>query len=379
MKIFNDSFAGVATSATRVIELYYPEDKRLFDDPFALNLLPLGWQVLFRLLFLPGLRDVILSLRERRMPGSLGAILCRTRYIDDILRRSLEQGLDQVVILGAGFDSRAYRIAGMDKAQVFEVDLPGTRKLKKARLEKVLGAVPKNVTLIGLDFDQQVLADSLSAAGFQAGERTLFIWEGVTQYITAEAVEHTLKFVSSVSGVGTALVFTYVRKGLIDGTDRPDWFEPFLSFARRVGSPLIFGLDQDVLEQYLSGRGLRLIEDVGAADFQEQYLKPLGRELRVFDGSASHLPRSRVDCLPDQFDIDYSRRYFLNERDAGSNFILVEGLTGSTSRSGRTSIHINCNFVTAQFVRRYAKGASTNPQWWIMGIKPEKSRCRRIG
>jgi hypothetical protein len=79
MKIIGESFAGVATSATRIIELYNPKEKRLFDDPFSLSLLPFGWQVLFRLVYLPGLRSIVLSLRERRMPGSLGAILCRTR------------------------------------------------------------------------------------------------------------------------------------------------------------------------------------------------------------------------------------------------------------------------------------------------------------
>jgi methyltransferase (TIGR00027 family) len=280
----SESFAGVATSATRVIEMYYPEDKRLFNDPFAYKLLPLGWRVSLRLLYLPGLRSLVVSLRERRMPGSLGGILCRTRYIDDVLKRSLEDGIDQLVILGAGFDSRAYRIAGMDQVQVFEVDLPGTRKLKQSRVEKALGAVPENVTFIGMNFDQQNLDDILRAAGFQRGKRTLFIWEGVTQYITAEAVNNTLEFVSGVSGVGSAIVFTYVRRGLIDGTEGPEWFGPFLSFARKVGSPLIFGLDQGELEQYLSDRGLRLLDDVGAAEYQDLYLKQLGREMNVFEG-----------------------------------------------------------------------------------------------
>jgi methyltransferase (TIGR00027 family) len=281
MKIIGESFAGVATSATRVIELYYPEDKRLFDDPFALKLLPFGWRVFFRLFYLPGLRSVVLSLRERRMPGTLGAILCRTRYIDDVLKRSLEEGIEQLVILGAGFDSRAYRIAGMDQVQVFEVDLPGTRKLKQIRVEKVLGAVPENVTLVGMNFDRQNLDEVLRAAGFQKGKRTLFIWEG---YITAEAVNNTLEFVSGVSGVGSAIVFTYVRRGIIDGTARPEWFRPFLSFARKVGSPFIFGLDQVEIEPYLADRGLKLIDDVGAAEYQDLYLKPLGREMNVFDG-----------------------------------------------------------------------------------------------
>lgn len=283
MKIIGESFAGVSTAATRVIELYYPEDQRLFDDPLAYKFLPFGWRAFLRFFYLPGLRSVVLALRERRMPGTLGAILCRTRYIDDVLKRSLEEGLDQVVILGAGFDTRAYRISSMDGVQVFEVDLPGTRKLKQIRVEKVLGAVPENVTLIGMNFDRENLDEILSAGGFQKGKRTLFIWEGVTQYITAEAVKNTLEFVSAVSGVGSAIVFTYVRQGIIDGSDRPEWARSFLSFAQKVGSPLIFGLDQDELKGYLSNRGLKLIDDVGAADYQDLYLKPLNRELNVFD------------------------------------------------------------------------------------------------
>ena len=289
MKIIGESFAGVATSATRVIELYVPEDKRLFDDPYALKMLPFGWRVLFRFFFLPGLRDVMLASRERRMPGSLGSILCRTRYIDDVLKTALADGTEQVVILGAGFDSRAYRIAGMDQAQVFEVDLPGTKALKQKRLERVLGAVPENVTLVGIDFDHQNLGDVLAVAGFQAGKRTLFIWEGVTQYLTAEAVNSTLKFAARVSGAGSAIVFTYVRQEIITGTEGPQWFHQFAKMAERIGSPLVFGLNPAELQTYLAERGLNLVADVGAADYQERYLKPVGRELNVFAGERTAL------------------------------------------------------------------------------------------
>ena len=294
MKIIGESFAGVATSATRVIELYVPAEKRLFDDPLALKLLPFGWQVIFRLVYLPGLRSLVLALRERRMPGSLGSILCRTRYIDDVTKRSLQAGLDQLVVLGAGFDSRAFRIAGLEHVRVFEVDLPGARDLKRVRLEKVLGAVPENMTLIGMDFDRQHLAQVLGAAGFQTGVRTLFTWEGVTQYLTGEAVKGTLEFVSSISGEGSAIVFTYVRRGIIDGSDRPEWFGSFLSLASRIGSPFLFGLDRAELGQYLCDCGLELVEDVGAAEYQDRYLKPLGRQLNVFDGERAVY--ARVKC-----------------------------------------------------------------------------------
>ena len=284
MKIISQSLAGVATSTARVIELYYPQDKRLFNDQFALKLLPFWWRVMVRLLYLPVWRNLVLSLRERRMPGVLGSFLCRTRYIDDVLKKSLQGGIEQLVILGAGFDSRAYRITGMERVRVFEVDLPGTRELKRVRVEKVLGKVPENVTLVGMNFEQQNLGEVLKSVGFQKEKRTLFIWEGVTQYITAEAVNNTLAFVSGVSGTGSAIVFTYVLQKIIDGSDCPEWCRGFMLFARRVGSPWKFGLDASGLEQYLSDRGLRLIDDVGAAEYQDLYLKQLGREMNVFEG-----------------------------------------------------------------------------------------------
>jgi methyltransferase (TIGR00027 family) len=280
----NESFAGVGTAATRVIELYTPAEQRLFNDPYALKLLPFSWRVLLRLFYLPGLRNVILSLREQRMPGSLGTILCRTRYIDDTLRRCLADGLDQVVILGAGFDTRAHRIPGMDQIMVYEVDLPGTVALKTSRLESVFGAVPDHVTLIGLDFDHDDLGEALCLAGFQKGLKTLFIWEGVTQYITAYAVDQALEFVVHASGVCSSIVFTYVPRGLIDGSDRPGWMENFLSFAARIGSPFIFGINPAEIKAFLSTRGLTLLDDVGISDYQELYLKPLNRHLEVFDG-----------------------------------------------------------------------------------------------
>lgn len=280
MKIMDESFAGLATAATRVVELYTPDEKKLFHDPLAFKLIPPLWQILFRFLYLPGLRHLLLAIRERRMPGTLGAILCRTRYLDDTLRKSLQQDLEQLVILGAGFDTRAYRMEGADQVRVFELDLPGAVKLKRERLEKVLGEVPGHIRLVRIDFDQQSLDEVLERAGFQKRLKTLFLWEGVTQYLTGEAVKKTLEFISNA---GSAVAFTYVPQGIIDGSSRPAWFETLLSFARRAGSPFIFGLDPAGLERYLADRGLKLIEDIGAEAYRQRYLVPLERDLQISD------------------------------------------------------------------------------------------------
>ncbi|MBN1265536.1 MAG: class I SAM-dependent methyltransferase [Anaerolineales bacterium] len=285
----NEGFAGIGTSTAKVVELYYPENQRIIDDPIAYELLPFWWKVLVRMVFLPGLRNVVLALREKRMPGSLGGFLCRGRYIDDVLKSYLSKGTEQVVILGAGFDSRAYRIEGIDRAQVFEIDLPGASKVKRSRVEKVLGNVPDNVALIGLDFEQQSLEEVVQVAGYQKEKKTFFIWEGVTQYLTPEAVDNSLNFVSQYSGTGSAVVFTYVRKGIIDGTDRPEWLEKFLPLAKKLGSPWLFGLESAELEQFLHKRGLRLIGDVGTDDYKQRYLDPIGRKLSIFEGERAAL------------------------------------------------------------------------------------------
>ena len=110
----------LAATALRVTESYRPDGERVIEDRFGRDFLPPVWH----LLLLPGIRQALIALTERRGPGALGMLLCRTRYIDDALRNALGEGLDQVVNLGVGFDTRAYRIPGINQTRVFEVDQP---------------------------------------------------------------------------------------------------------------------------------------------------------------------------------------------------------------------------------------------------------------
>ena len=112
--------------------------------------------------------------------------------IDEELVRALNGGTRQVVILGAGFDCRAYRIAGIEQERVFELDHPATQQAKRHCLTRLLGAMPDHVELVGIDFNRQSLDERLPAAGLVATSPTLWIWEGVTNYLTAAAVDGTL-------------------------------------------------------------------------------------------------------------------------------------------------------------------------------------------
>ncbi len=284
MKSDGASFSALGPAALRAAESYQPEAERLFDDRFTIGLLPPLWQLVIRLMRIPSLRNSLLKMRERQFPGIIGSLLCRARYIDDVLHDAMKGGVEQVVVLGAGFDSRAYRIPGIDRLSVFEVDLQTPQTQKKKRLQRLLGNLPSHVTFVPIDFNRQVLGDVMLTAGFRTDAKTFIICEGVTQYITAEAVDATLRFVSGNTPAGSKIVFTYINSGIIDGTGRSEDDQKVVSHAESIGMPWIFGINPAELARYLAMRGLTLVEDVGNAEYQVRYLNPMGRRLNVSEG-----------------------------------------------------------------------------------------------
>jgi methyltransferase (TIGR00027 family) len=171
---------------------------------------------------------------DRRWPGPRAAVVVRTRYIDDALNAALAAGLGQVVILGAGLDSRAHRLRGIERAAVFEVDHPATQAMKR----RVVGRRPPHLTT-PLDLTRGRLDAVLPAAGFRADAPALFVWEGVTNYLDDASVDATLRFIARS---GTALLFTYVDRAILDGSRRFEGAAESAAYVRRLGEPFTFGL-----------------------------------------------------------------------------------------------------------------------------------------
>jgi methyltransferase (TIGR00027 family) len=147
------------------------------------------------------------------------AVNARTHHIDALLVDALSQGATQVVNLGAGFDSRAYRFRDrFPRVRFFELDLPATIAAKRERVVKIFGAVPDRVILVATDFNTRPLDAVLRDAGYDRTQRTFFIWEGVTMYLPEAANQSTLRFIRSGSGSGSSVVYDYV----LDGALRPD-------------------------------------------------------------------------------------------------------------------------------------------------------------
>jgi len=221
--------------------------------------------------------------------GSRGTVVVRTRYIDDVLAEALGSGVEQVVILGAGFDSRAYRIRGIDQTPVFELDQPVTQAKKSAIIGRRLGTVPRHVTLVPIDFDTQALGTVLSGCGYRRDARTCFICEGVTHYLSAGAVDALFRSVARSAAVGSRMVFTYIHQAMLDGSMRFEGAATTLATVRRGGEPYTWGFDPVTLPEYLAEREFVLLEDVGARTYRERYLTPRGRgreELSEFQRAA---------------------------------------------------------------------------------------------
>ena len=214
--------------------------------------------------------------------GVRASAIGRTCWIDEQLRLALERGLRQVVILGAGYDCRAYRLSGIERARVFELDHPSTLAVKVKRLKYLLGTIPKHVSFVEVDFDRQDFALLLETSGFDRFVPTFFIWEGVMHYLTAEAVDMTMRSIASLSAPGSRLVFTYIHSGLLDGSVRFGDMGRVPATLRKAGETWTFGLCPEELPGYLAGRGFSLVTDIGSTEYRIRYMGEKGRHLKGF-------------------------------------------------------------------------------------------------
>lgn len=276
---------GVGTTSDgaafcRAVEQYLPEKERLFNDPVVYNIMSGLYQWMLRS---PQIRKYIIDRTEAATKGLYGEQICRTRYIDEALTAALEKGIRQLVILGAGIDTRAYRLPGVVQMQVFELDLPRVQKMKQVRLAKHLGQVPGNVHFVPIDFEEQDIAAVMNSSGFDVAKPAFYVWEAVTQYLTAESVAKVLRFIGS-NAEGSRVAFTYVLRWIIEHPERDPEAMALMKLSKMKMAPFIFGLEPAEMPDYLKAFHLGVIEDVGAEYFQENWLEPMGRKLDVTFG-----------------------------------------------------------------------------------------------
>ncbi|PND56160.1 SAM-dependent methyltransferase [Mycobacterium sp. ENV421] len=271
----SDAAAQTALGPMVIVAADQHEPAPLVHDPWAAGLLPAPTRFIAAATRWSPVRRVLHAATDKRIDGGWANFLCRKRYIDDRLDAAVAKGVDAVVILGAGYDTRAYRLPALSGVPVCEVDLPANTARKAAAVRRTFGRVPDNVTLLPVDFETDDLADVLQGNGFGNQRRTFYVWEAVTQYLTEPAVRRTLDHLSH-AGPGSGLAFTFIRADFLTGRQ--------LYGAERARTQFVvkdalwrFGLDPADVAPLLADYGWREIDQAGPAEYTARYLRPAGR------------------------------------------------------------------------------------------------------
>jgi methyltransferase (TIGR00027 family) len=266
----------------RAIESSLPADRRLFEDPFARQFLGTRFGLLATLCRLPGVADLVSRTIDGRWAGARSSAVARTRLIDDAIVAALARGVDQLVILGAGFDARAYRLPGLSEVTVFEVDHPDTLARKQAVVRRASLGAPSRVRSVGIDFKSADLGHAMDAAGYSNQVSTFILWEGVTNYLTEAAVDATLRWCARAAK-GSQLLFTYVHRAVLDDPGAFVGTEKLFATLEAAGERWTFGLEPADLASFLSQRGLALEQDIGSAEYRARYLPRVSRIMRGYE------------------------------------------------------------------------------------------------
>lgn len=280
--IFRKDGTAQGVAKQRWIESLATPDKRIIYDPYAEKFV-LGSGIIK----LMG-HKLSVWLTQKFAPGFHEHLISRTRFIDDLIEKCTASKAEQYVILGAGYDLRAHRLKLPPSLKIFEIDQSEVQHIKRSKLPKNIPNV-KNVRYVSIDFNKQSLSEQLIGAGFDQKKSTVFTLEGVSQYITKEAVNSTLKEIAALTkNTNCTFYLSFVDKLLKEnpkacfgqGYPNPEKkAKTIQSLAAKVGEPWISFYSDIEIKEILSNHGFTLVENKVLADLNSEYFTPVGRTL----------------------------------------------------------------------------------------------------
>ena len=201
-------------------------------------------------------------------------VIARTKYIDSVFMDVLEQGFDQIVIFGAGFDSRAQRFSNLNrKTKIFELDAPITQEDKLNGFKEKDIMIPENLRYVPINFIQESLADKLTAAGFEKNRKTLFLLEGVTMYLSNDALDETFTFIRDASGKGSWLVFDYIFAGVLRQENKYYGEKDIFKTVANAGEAWSFALEEGEIESFLRKYDFNLKNHSNSQELEDRYFR----------------------------------------------------------------------------------------------------------
>ncbi len=268
----------------RALESLKPEGERICYDPFAVRFLSQQYLTFLEM----AARDS----SKTPFPGIHNSLSARVKYFDDFVKKFIDEGLEQLVILGAGYDTRAYRIEGLGgKIRIFEVDHPETQSVKIEKIKDIFGSLPDHVEYVSVDFESEDFSHRLLEHGYERLQKTVFIMEGLIYYLPPKTVDEMLCFIAKNSGVGSAIIFDYVYESSIDRTngicgvqctacDQTAIMDAKKGMAQQ-GEPYKFGVKDGMLETLIVQSGFSQVCNVTTEDYKKIYFQGINEKRPV--------------------------------------------------------------------------------------------------
>ncbi len=214
-------------------------------------------------------------IKHKIPPGMYEYLLARTAYFDTVFEDALDRNVPQIVLLGAGYDTRAYRFAKLIKdTKIIELDAPLIQNRKRMRLLQSHITIPNNIVFAPINFDAEPLPDVLEKAGYNKHKNTLFLMEGLTYYLEPESVDATLKFATNNFNGASTIVFDYIlstpTEKLNDYYGARELYENHIKkFPDEKGK---FFIEEGTIASYLEQRGLKIIEHLDNREMEKRFL-----------------------------------------------------------------------------------------------------------
>jgi methyltransferase (TIGR00027 family) len=200
-------------------------------------------------------------------------MIARTAFFDHVVRDALLQKIPQIVLLGAGYDSRPYRFKDLAKeTRIFELDARPTQVRKKEVLEQSGIALPAHLALVPTDFNKDNLMDTLLSAGFSKDQTALFVWEGVTYYLPAHVVKDTLGTIRGISRAGSSICFDYASLSVEALSEEGAKKLREHMKSKFSAEPTQFGIPKGKIEVFLAEHGYGVIEHLSHSEMETRYL-----------------------------------------------------------------------------------------------------------
>lgn len=265
------SWTAQVCAAQRAAETMLGPGRRRLDDPYSRHFVR---HVTLKLALLhPLTARAFIALLGRSLPGVHDFVVLRVRYLDDVLDRAIADGIDQIVLLGAGFDTTSMR-RQHNGVTFFEVDVASTQHDKRRAAEELVvhGDQPK-ISWVACDFENDNLSELLTDNGFDPTRRCTVAWIGVTMFLTRDAIDTTLADLATVCSPGSLLVLDYIDPDVISGYTNSPSAKRVAKTVASSGEPYRTGFTAEDINAVLISHGFTPHDHAASTALQQRYTR----------------------------------------------------------------------------------------------------------